>query len=103
MPLIFITGISGSGKSTVRRELRNRDYEAYGTDEDGLAHWVNSTTGAVTLTATANDRSVEFMASNDWRFDVGLIGRLAQTAEDKLVFVCGAVQTKLMCGIFSET
>ena len=52
MPLIWITGISGSGKSAVRRELRDRGYVAFGTDEDDLAHWIDTETGEVTRRTT---------------------------------------------------
>jgi dephospho-CoA kinase len=45
MAFIYITGISGSGKSTVRSELIRRGYEAYGTDEDGLAAFYHHETG----------------------------------------------------------
>jgi dephospho-CoA kinase len=37
MALIFITGISGAGKSTIAKELSRRGYEVYDTDEDGLS------------------------------------------------------------------
>jgi dephospho-CoA kinase len=35
MGLIYVTGISGSGKSTVRAELRARGFFAHDVDEDG--------------------------------------------------------------------
>lgn len=44
MPLIYITGVSGTGKSTVWAELKNRGIEAYDVDEDGLARWQNNKT-----------------------------------------------------------
>lgn len=37
----------GSGKTTVRNELKSRGYEAYDGDEDGLAKWYNDATGVV--------------------------------------------------------
>ena len=41
MSLIYITGISGSGKSTVLRELAKQGYEAHGVDEEGYADWID--------------------------------------------------------------
>jgi dephospho-CoA kinase len=96
MPLIWITGISGSGKSAVRRELRNRGYEAHGTDEDGFAQWVDSESGGITprKLALASDRSSAFLARHDWRVDVEAVRRLAVEAEANLIFLCGAVQNE---------
>lgn len=37
MPLIYVTGLPGTGKSAVLHELQVRGFEAHGTDEDGLA------------------------------------------------------------------
>ena len=45
MGLIWVTGICGAGKSAVRGELRHRGYDAYGTDEDGMARWVKRLRG----------------------------------------------------------
>jgi dephospho-CoA kinase len=36
MGIIYITGSAGSGKSTVKRELLSRGYEAFDVDEDGF-------------------------------------------------------------------
>ena len=40
MSLIFITGVAGSGKSAVCKELVARGFEAYDTDNDGMTAWV---------------------------------------------------------------
>jgi dephospho-CoA kinase len=96
MPLIWITGISGSGKSAVRRELRDRGFRALGTDEDGLAHWIDTETGDVTRQTTVgvNQRTPEFHARHDWRVDIQSVRRLAKDAGLDLVFLCGAVQNE---------
>jgi predicted ATPase len=45
MTLVFVTGISGAGKSAVLPELRRRGYLAYSTDEDRLCRWFENDTG----------------------------------------------------------
>ena len=45
MPLYYVTGVSGTGKSSVLRELRTRGYHARGVDEDGYADWINRISG----------------------------------------------------------
>jgi hypothetical protein len=37
--LIFVNGVSGSGKSAVCHELRARGFEAFDVDEDGFKSW----------------------------------------------------------------
>jgi thymidylate kinase len=93
--LIWITGISGVGKSSVRAELRERGYEAYGTDEEGLARWVNTSTGAVTSGADAALRDREFLAHNEWRVDPELVHQLADRAMNRPAFLCGAVNNEV--------
>lgn len=39
MPLIYVTGVSGSGKTTVCRELVARGFKAYDIEKDGLVEW----------------------------------------------------------------
>jgi hypothetical protein len=46
MPLVYVTGISASGKSAALRELRSRGFTAYGVDEDGYGRWLNRRSGA---------------------------------------------------------
>jgi hypothetical protein len=45
MPLVYVTGISGAGKSAIRGELIGMGYPAFGTDEDGYGIWLDKTTG----------------------------------------------------------
>jgi AAA domain len=45
MGLVYVTGISGSGKSTVRAELRARGFVAHDVDEDGYKSWYRRDSG----------------------------------------------------------
>ncbi len=40
MALIWVTGISGAGKSTVSAVLKSTGSAAIDTDSDGFNHWV---------------------------------------------------------------
>lgn len=44
MALYFIYGVSGTGKTTLMHELRNRGKEAHDTDEDGISDWHDNQT-----------------------------------------------------------
>jgi thymidylate kinase len=47
MPLIYVTGVSGSGKSSVLGELQKRRFAAHGVDEEGYADWIDRETDAI--------------------------------------------------------
>lgn len=90
MALAYITGISGAGKSTVRGELIKRGYEAYGTDEDGIAGFINNETGEmVDNPIDAPPRSIEWRSNHTYKVSRQLIEKLALKAEGKLIFLCG--------------
>ena len=91
MPLVYVTGISGAGKSAVCNELHRRGYEAHDTDQDENAVWVNRTTGEVTAVAGAADRSRPgWLNDQEWRVVPSKVQALAARAEDRLVFLCGS-------------
>lgn len=93
MSLIYITGISGSGKSEVRKELIKRGYEAHGTDEDGIAAFYDNSTGEVDNenASDPNHRTPEWRASHTWKVQRDEVEKLAEKAKDKPVFLCGVV------------
>ncbi len=45
--LIYITGLSGAGKSAALRELSERGFEAHGVDEEGFADWIDRGSGRI--------------------------------------------------------
>jgi len=91
MTLVYVTGLSGTGKSAVCRELKRRGYEAHDTDEEGNAVWVNRETGEVTAAAGAADRSRPgWLHDQEWRIVPGRVHALVGRANDPLVFLCGS-------------
>lgn len=44
MKRVLLTGMSGTGKSTVIRELAARGYKAIDADDDGWSHWIDMRT-----------------------------------------------------------
>jgi hypothetical protein len=93
VPLVYVTGISGSGKSAVLRELRRRGYEAFGVDEDGYARWQDGRTGEV-RTYPADRASLDphaWYAAHDWVLDAERIAELKWRVDrdSTLAFLCG--------------
>lgn len=90
MPLIYITGISGSGKSSVCKELKQRGYEAYDTDNDGIAFFYhNDTDEPVTEKITPEDRTPEWRSKHTWKAKREDVEQLAAKADGETVFLCG--------------
>lgn len=89
MPLFSITGLSGTGKSTVNAELKARGYESYDGDEDHLAGWYNSETG-LPVEVDIRDCTPEFLAHHTRDISRQIVEELARKAHDKTVFLCGA-------------
>ena len=91
MPLIYVTGISGAGKSAVCNELHRRGYEAHDTDQDENVVWVNRKTGEVTAVANAADRGRPgWLDDQEWRVVPSRVQALVGRATDRLVFLCGS-------------
>ena len=89
--LVYVTGISGAGKSAVCGELRRRGYEAHDTDEEENAVWVNRETGEVTAVAGAEQRSRPgWLNDQEWRVVPSKVDALAGRADGRLVFLCGS-------------
>ncbi|TWD81367.1 ribose 1,5-bisphosphokinase PhnN [Kribbella amoyensis] len=92
MGLIYVTGASGAGKSTVLGELRRRGFVAHGTDEDGLARWYeNSTHREASMPADPDRRDDDWYAHHTYRLPPDTVRRLAAEVGDDIGFVCGTV------------
>ena len=91
MPKIFITGVSGVGKTAVMSELIKRGYVAYDTDKNGLSVWLNKQTGK----KVEDDAKLQY-GTKEW-FDAYLWtllpDKVMSTKEmnpDITIFFCGS-------------
>lgn len=85
MALFYITGVSGSGKSSIRQELQERGYEAHDTDEDDITAWRNRTTKEP---AGKYIRSTEWLDEHEWVMPADRVRSLAKLAMEKTIFLC---------------
>lgn len=93
MPLIYITGIPGSGKSTVRNELLSLGYEVYGGAEDNLATFYNVNTGErVDGWVPSNKRTEEWNSQHTWKIPRETIQELKDTSKGKTIFLCAVTK-----------
>jgi uridine kinase len=91
MPLIYITGVSGTGKSTILNELRSRGYTAFGVDEDGYGKWTHRKTGLAVQPGRDFDVH-DWYRDHHYSLDVSKVIELQQRTkrQDGLVFLCGS-------------
>jgi hypothetical protein len=84
---VLITGVSGSGKTTIASELTKRGYHALNMDQvDGLSAWVDVATREV---APDNRETVPgWLEKYDWRWDKKKLQELLD--QDADTFFCGS-------------
>lgn len=108
MSLFFITGVSATGKSSITRELRDRGYTAFDTDDDALARWQNNETGYIHPKSSVKsaDRTKEFIDAHSWNVPREYIEKIANDNVDNTGFICGVANNidqlkDLFSGIFA--
>lgn len=93
MPLIYVTGVPGAGKSSVREELLRRGYKAYGGVEDDIAAFYNNETGErVEGWVEAKDRTTEWKAKHAWKITHETAEELKEQAKNELIFLCAVTR-----------
>ena len=84
----YITGVSGTGKTSIAEELNNRGL--YAIDQDskvfGLCSWKHNQTKESAQFEYGIGK--EFLEANDWYCDIEKLKGLLDTAPD-IAFVCG--------------
>jgi broad-specificity NMP kinase len=89
MPLFLVTGLPGTGKSTIRDELKSRGYKAYDGDYDHLAKWYNNKTGQPIKEGHYHERTPEFLKTHSRDIARQVVEDLATKAKHRPVFLCG--------------
>jgi dephospho-CoA kinase len=88
MRKIYITGVSGTGKTTVAKELEKRGFYTISIDEvENLCSWINNETGEKGGGKDA-DMSVEFVDKHEWICDIKYLQEILSKASGN-VFVLG--------------
>jgi shikimate kinase len=90
MGLVYITGISGAGKSEVCKQLNRLGYLTFGTDEDGISAWYDANGTLVDTPARDIWRTHEWQTTHSWCYSRERLEHLAAKAVDTTVFVCGS-------------
>lgn len=84
---ILITGVAGSGKTTIAAELTKRGYDARNMDAiEGLCSWVSLASGRSEPDNRENEP--DWLKTHDWFWDNNQLTKLL--SETKNTFYCGS-------------
>jgi adenylate kinase family enzyme len=81
----LITGVAGSGKSTIAKELHKRGYAAYDT-EVGFSFYINKDTGH--RVSRPADPTFEWYEKHERVFDEKILKNLLIKHADETLFIC---------------
>jgi hypothetical protein len=91
VPLVWVTGNAGTGKSAVCALLKSRGEYAVDADWEGYNHWVDRTNGQV-VTAPPDPVPAGWLDRFGWRTSRPAVEVLAAKARGKTVFFCGSAE-----------
>ena len=92
--LVWVTGSSGSGKSSVCEVLKGHGYRAVDADWDGYSHWVDRITDEAVMDPPY-PVPAGWLEQCAWKISVERVERLAAGASSGVTFLCGSVENEL--------
>ena len=87
--VVFVSGVSGSGKSRLMQELQSRGFEARDTDR-GLSKTTRKDNGTRVIVEHGSALNESFRAAHLYSFDIEKIRKLTLGMSGKPLFLCGA-------------
>ncbi len=93
MSLYYIKGTPGSGKSTIRKELEKRGFEAHDADDDDMGGPYNNATNQ-RVTYPDWPPKPEWFDEHSYRLMPEAIQVLHDKAQDKTIFLCGTASNE---------
>ena len=99
MPKIYITGVSGTGKTTLAGILKSRGFHTIGLDEtENLCHWVHKGSGNIIKEDVVLDK--KFIDTHDWICDAGYLKELIEKSKGTVVAFGAASNQNEFLAIF---
>lgn len=93
MPLVWVTGSSGVGKSTVCALLKSRGELAFDADFEGFNYWVDRTSEQIIADPPYPTPS-GWLDRFAWRISRAKVEALSTTMHDKTAFLCGGAENE---------
>jgi shikimate kinase len=100
MAVILITGVPGSGKSSVAEELSRRGFSALDADEEAsLSGWVD----VVAPGERPSDASANWFTNHRWEWNASRLDDLVDEIGVDTLFICGSASNlEELVGRFSK-
>ncbi len=93
MPLVWVTGNSGVGKSTLCELLQARGHIAFDTDDDGYSGWVSRTSGEV-IDDPPYPVPTGWLDRFGWVIQRERVAQQARTSSGDVAFLCGSAENE---------
>ncbi|MEE1766567.1 hypothetical protein [Streptomyces sp. SP18BB07] len=93
MTVVWVTGNSGTGKSTVCGVLRERGYVALDADEDGFSHWIDRATGEVVVDPPYPVPG-GWLDRYGWAIVRERVETLVEESRSRIAFLCGSAENE---------
>jgi hypothetical protein len=90
---MWVTGSSGTGKSTVCALLKSRGEPAFDADSEGYNHWVDRISGQP-VADPPDPVPVGWLGRFAWRISRAKVGALAAEMGGKTAFLCGLAENE---------
>jgi len=91
--LVWVTGVSGAGKSTVCAVLKARGVAAIDADWDGFNVWVHRQTGE-RIVDPPYPTPPGWLHTHAWQIRVDLVQALADSEDDDSTFLFGSIENE---------
>lgn len=90
MPLIYVNGHPGTGKSTACKKLQKLGYKAFDIDRNNLATWRNKRTGRqARMPEKSSERTVKWYFEHGYMISRDKLEELSKEAKSQDIFVFG--------------
>ncbi|MFE7030682.1 hypothetical protein ACFU9Y_10245 [Streptomyces sp. NPDC057621] len=93
MTLVWVTGNSGAGKSTVGAVLRRRGHVALDADEDGFSRWIDRATGEVVVDPP-DPVPGGWLDRYGWAIVRERVEALVEESRTRVAFLCGSAENE---------
>ncbi len=101
MKKIYITGVAGTGKSTVAREFKDREIDVFDVDNiKGLCSWRNKHT--LQKTDYHSGASREWLDAHEWICDIEKLKTMMNVGKDVVVVVGVPTNQSEMLPLFDK-
>lgn len=100
--LVWVTGLSGTGKSSVAARLRELGHWSIDADDGGVSGWRSRATGEIVPSPSTGHRPADWLDHYGWSIDVPRVEELHRRADSRLVFLCGAVENEAEVLAFAD-